>query len=236
MTDMVVLGYSKNEVMAIKKLSYQIAAKLSDDEWDLHLFIDDASFNEYLKKGQTVDLGCFDINHSHGTVQVERFRESDKNATVMLIAEPDISPMEYLKPSIMATTLLLRPFSVEQLYKTLRDIIKCHSQKNKSEEDLNFSFTINSGRKFVPYEQIYYFEARDKKIFINTGNREYPFYDTIDHLQEMLPKSFIRCHRSFMVSKSKIDNIYLSKGYLELDNGTTVPISRTYKSELKEMR
>ena len=236
MTDMLVLGYSKNEVMAIKKLTYHIAAKFSDDEWSLHLFVDDVRFDEYLKKGQMVELGCFEINHSHGTAQVEKFRENDKSASVMLIAEPDISPMEYLKPSIMATTLLLRPFTPEQLYKTLKDIIKCHSQKKVSDEENNFSFMMNSGRKFIPYDQIYYFEARDKKIFVNTGNREYSFYDTMDNLCEILPQSFVRCHRSFMVSKAKIDRIYLSKSYLELDNGMTVPVSRTYKSEIKEMR
>ena len=232
MTDMLVLGYSKNELAAIKKFSYQIAAKFSDDEWSLHLFLDDIRFNEYLKKGQMVDLGCFDINHSHGTAMVEKFRESDKNATVMLIAEPDISPMEYLKPSIMATTLLLRPFTPEQLYKTLKDIIKMRSQNKTTDDENSFSFMLNSGRKFIPYEQIYYFEARDKKIYVNTGSREYAFYDTIENLQNLLPQSFVRCHRSFMVSKAKIDRIYLSKGYLELDNGMTVPVSRSYKAEI----
>lgn len=236
LTDMVVLGYSKDELLTIKKISYQIAAKFTEDEWLMQLFIDDGKFSEYLLTGQTADIGCFEINQSHGTVMVEKFREVDKSAVVMLIADPLISPMEYLKPSIMASTLLLKPFTVEQLYKTLKDIIKSQSLRKSSEEVKSFSFVMNSGRKFIPYDQIYYFEAREKKIYVNTGTKEYAFYDTIERLQEILPPYFVRCHRSFLVSKSRIDRVCLSKNYLELDNEAMIPLSRTYKSELKELR
>ena len=103
-------------------------------------------------------------------------------------------------------------------------------------EESAFLLNMKSERKMIPYSRICYFEARDKKVYLNVGNQEFAFYDTIDHLEEILPASFVRCHRSFIVSKSKIDKIFISKNYLELDNGMTVPLSRSYKSALKELK
>ena len=73
-------------------------------------------------------------------------------------------------------------------------------------------------------------------MFVNTGNQEYAVYDTIDNLQERLPEGFLRCHRSFIVAKSKIENVYLSKNYIALEDGMTVPLSRSYKEVLKELK
>ena len=52
-------------------------------------------------------------------------------------------------------------------------------------------------------------------------------------LEQTLPDEFIRCHRAFIVRRSRISCIRLSQNCLTLDNGETLPLSRTYKPRLK---
>ena len=66
--------------------------------------------------------------------------------------------------------------------------------------------------------------------------RELAFYETIEHLAERLPEQFVRCHRSFIVSKKRIRKVMLSKNLIELEQGMEVPLSRSYKSAFKEQK
>ena len=84
----------------------------------------------------------------------------------------------------------------------------------------------------IPFSQIYYFEARDKKLFVRTKNEEYAFYDTIESLARLLPEHFQRCHRSYIVNMEKIYRIVPSENYIELTEQIGVPVSRSYKSVL----
>lgn len=86
----------------------------------------------------------------------------------------------------------------------------------------------------VPYDKIYYFEAREKKIYVCAGNEEFGFYHTMDKLSEELPEHFLRCHRGFVVNSLKIRKVMLSQNVIRLADGFEVPLSRSYKADLKE--
>ena len=63
---------------------------------------------------------------------------------------------------------------------------------------------------------------------------EYPFYDTLDQLEERLSEKFLRCHRSYLVNKMRISKVYLSRNTLVLDEGEEIPLSRSYKPQVKQ--
>ena len=71
---------------------------------------------------------------------------------------------------------------------------------------------------------------------MNTGAREYGFYSTIEQLQEELGEQFIRCHRGFLVNQKKVERVVFAKNLIVLTDGYEIPVSRTYKSILKEFR
>ncbi len=56
-------------------------------------------------------------------------------------------------------------------------------------------------RQIIPYTNIMYLESRSKKIYVIVGNKEYSYYDTLDNLENKLGSEFIRCHRSYIVSR-----------------------------------
>ena len=91
------------------------------------------------------------------------------------------------------------------------------------------------GRTYVPFSKIYYFEAREKRIYVRLKKQELTFYDTIEHLSERLPDGFIRCHRSFIVNRSRIQRVMLSKNLIELEQNMEIPLSRSYKPVFKEL-
>ena len=90
------------------------------------------------------------------------------------------------------------------------------------------------GRTYVPLAQIYYFEAREKRVYVRLKKQEMAFYETMEHLEERLPDYFVRCHRSFIVSRQRIRKVMLSKSLIELEQGMQIPLSRSYKPAFKE--
>lgn len=236
MVDVLIVNRHKEELTSIYDVAWRLAARLSEEEWNWFSFTSGKELAEFFKKNHIVDFACLDIAGENTVKIAERVRNTSREAMIMLVADAGISPMAYLKPSIMPGALLLRPYTKEQLLSTLKEALKIVTKNTDENSDSAFLLNMKSERKMIPYSRICYFEARDKKVYLNVGNQEFAFYDTIDHLEEILPTSFVRCHRSFIVSKSKIDKIFISKNYLELDNGMTVPLSRSYKSALKELK
>ena len=90
------------------------------------------------------------------------------------------------------------------------------------------------GKQYIPLNQIYYVEAREKKIFIRTKQEEYGFYDTIENMEKKLPESFLRCHRSYIVNMSKVTAVKVSQSLIEVQDDLQVPLSRSYKKMVKE--
>ena len=237
MIDVVMLNKDKRELKALHDTAYDLSALLSELPWEWRLFAEEKKLTDYLAEGGRPDFSCLDVTCPMGIGCAEEVRRKNTGSFIMLVADDRISPMQYLKPSIMPGALLLRPYSRIQMQQTMRDAMKQMLQQYEGEGQTGaFQLSQKADRKMIPYSQIYYFEAREKKVFINTGNQEYGIYDTIDHLEERLPEGFLRCHRSFIVAKAKIENVYLSKNYILLEDGITVPLSRSYKEVLKELK
>ena len=57
------------------------------------------------------------------------------------------------------------------------------------------------------------------------------FISTLEHCEKQLGEGFWRCHRSFLVNRSRIRSVHLKEQVVELDNGETCLLSRKAKSE-----
>nr|WP_305136054.1 LytTR family DNA-binding domain-containing protein [uncultured Schaedlerella sp.] len=87
----------------------------------------------------------------------------------------------------------------------------------------------------VPLEQILYLEVLDRKIYLHTVEETVPFYGKLEDLEpaltrpELVPDSFFRCHRSYIVNLRHVQ-LY-DKNEIRLDNEDCIPLSkRRYKS------
>jgi DNA-binding LytR/AlgR family response regulator len=91
----------------------------------------------------------------------------------------------------------------------------------------------------VPFHQVIYLEAKEKKTFVHTkevsGSHKY----SLQEFEFLLPKDyFIRCHRSFIVNVNHIKEIFPdthSTFLLLMDNGDRVPVSQSYASYFRRL-
>lgn len=236
MISMLIYSHEKRELKAFDRLGREIVSTISDDDWDFLTYNDKRRLFAFLEKNPVVDLSCIEVADSEGVSLAERLRQINREMYMILLTEVSVSPALYIRPTIMPSSLLLRPLQAETVKRVFLEAFQEHLKKYDLSNDKSFLIEGRDGRQLIPYSRIRYFESREKKIYINAGSEEYSFYDTLDKLEQKLPEGFLRCHRSFIVAQSCIRKILLSQSMILLDNGDSLPLSRTYKSVFKELK
>lgn len=236
MISLLLYDKKKKELDTLHVLSKDLAALLSEDYWNFSLADSPDALQGLLADSPLMDMLMYDVTSREAVSRLMGIRRNYKEMQLMVIADLATSPMEYMKPGIMASSLLLRPWTKEQAREVLQEFFQAYIERNRKTDDKN-AYVIESkeGNLHIPFEQIYFFEAREKKIFVCTGKEEYGFYHTIDKLEEELPEQFVRCHRGFIVNKYKIRKVALSQNVVYLTDNLDVPLSRSYKPLLKEL-
>ncbi len=148
------------------------------------------------------------------------------------IEMPDLTGLEFIKslanpPSVILTTAyreyaiesyeidvvdyLLKPISFSRFFKAFGKYLKL----NKGEVDTSLlpqhskndgSIFVYSNKKNVKvnFDDILYIESLKDYIRIHTTSESIVSKDTITRYEHLLPDAFMRIHRSFIVSLSKI--------------------------------
>ncbi len=236
MISMLIYGKDKHELRCMESITRDVAAKLSDEQWLIKGFPCMEETEKYINTKPLLDFLCFDITGEGGVAFMEKVRAEYQETLLLLVADITISPLAYMKPAIMAASLLLKPMQEEQTRNTLYDLVDAYMKKYQKTDEEAFMVETREGKTRIPYQQIYYFEAREKKVYLRTENREFGFYSTLEQLEEQLPDMFVRCHRGFIVHKGKIREVQLSKNMIFLEKDVTVPLSRSYKAEVKNLK
>ena len=189
---------------------------------------------ECLERMNLLHAALVDVTVREGIKAARILRERYPQVQLLVISENHISPLSYLIPSIRPGALLLRPFEKVRTRETLEDFL-CLFMSPAEEDDEIFWVKTRDGTQRIPYPSILYFEAREKKVFIRTRKLEYGIGGTLDGFSGQLPASFIRCHRSYIINRKYLERIRLSEGYACLSGQIMIPVSRTYKAQLKEV-
>lgn len=234
MVSLLMYDKEQKELEMLRALSKDLAAALSEDSWNIGQASTPEMLEAFLADSPLMDMLLYDVTPAAAVDRLLGIRRNYQETLLLVIADMSTSPMEYMKPGILASSLLLRPWTKEQAGEVLREFFQAHIERYSRAGDKNvYVIEAKEGNLYIPYEQIYFFEAREKKIFACTGREEYGFYHTIDRLAEELPEQFIRCHRGFIVNKYKIRKVVLSQNIVYLTDNLDVPLSRSYKPLLK---
>jgi DNA-binding LytR/AlgR family response regulator len=137
-----------------------------------------------------------------------------------------------------ALDYLVKPISFERFLKAAMRIKEYYEVRNKNSSEQTGSkegfFFIKADGKLVKifYEEILYVEALQNYVCIHTKTKKYITYLTFKSIEEYLSADqFIKTHKSFIVSASKIDNI---DGNDIRIGEHHIPISRTSKDEVMD--
>lgn len=121
---------------------------------------------------------------------------------------------------------LLKPFSFERF---LQAVNKINSQITTTQNNNNATeITIKTDGKFIKIttDTILFIEGMREYVKIQCLDKSYLVLERMKNMEQLLPKNFIRCHKSFIVAKDKVNS--LQGNLLELQ-GYRIPISRDKK-------
>ena len=230
------LFYSRDrvELRLFDTAGREVAGKYSEDAWQFLSYFQAKSLQGLLEQSPLIDLSCVEVTNEDGLVLAEQLRRLNKEMYMILLTDVTVSPARYIRPTVMAGSLLLRPVQRETVHDVFSEAVQVYLKKINDSSAEFFTVDTREEKRKIPYGRILYFESREKKIYINTGTEEYSFYDTLDRLEQELPEAFLRCHRSFIVSRHCVQKVRLSQSLVLLENGTEIPLSRSYKKVFKE--
>lgn len=212
-------------------------ARNGDEALQLDRLTDGGALSRAMKQEKLMDLLYYSFQKGQALDELQAFRRQYADAMMMLITDPAVSPLEYLRPGVAPDSLLIRPVGQAQLQQANAEFVGSFFERfHRKEAESSFVVDTREEKVFIPFSHIYYFEARDKKLFVRVRDEEYAFYDTIDALEKRLPKGFRRSHRSYIVNTAKIVRILPAESYIELRDQIGVPISRSYKASFQEKR
>ena len=133
-----------------------------------------------------------------------------------------------------AIDYLLKPFSFERFLKAVNKAIEklnAYNTQNNADTKSSFIF-LKADKKIhkVELENIHYIEAIGDYMKVVTDSGQLIINETMKKLQEELPVgSFIRVHKSFIISRNRIK--YIEGNYVQIED-KSIPIGATYKNEV----
>ena len=208
------------------------AALATEDELECRGFVVPEKAAECLKSQGASVIG-WDMSDEPARQRFCEVRGCCRDAFLLVLASRETSPLTFLRPEIAPGSLIIRPLTKEEVRRAAREMMEA-ALREADEDTPCFLIQNRDMQKRIPYGDIYYFEARGKKMFARLRSEELGFAGSLERLEADLPQEFQRCHRGFIVNMTKIEEIQLTQNQICLFDGLWVPLSRGYKRVIKE--
>lgn len=139
---------------------------------------------------------------------------------------------------LKAVDYLLKPISFERLFQSIQKFknenlsFSQEEIRDVTDENADFFF-VRADRKMIKinFSELEYVESLADYVKIHSKDKVIISRETISSIEAKLPKKdFLRVHRSFIVSISKIESF--TNEFIEIRN-KAIPISRSYKNDVK---
>ncbi len=235
-----------DEVKALQGLTWELT-NFSDEIHVIASFTDPVEALEYLSFN-TPD--CLFLDIEMPTMDGFQFIQkiTNKNFPVVITTAYNQYAIKALKNE--AIDYLLKPIDTDDLKDTITKIKK-HNAKNFSAERLekillNFNsntvhkkITVNTDGKllFLESDEIIYAESDGNysTVYLSDG-KKILLTKKLKEVNELLPEdSFFRIHNSYIINLNKVKEFLKTDGYVILESGHKIPVSRQKKSDFLDM-
>lgn len=221
-----------------RQLQQEVREKLA---WNTEEGLDCVPFESPAAAAQDIlhsgaELIGWDVTTEDSRRMLENVRRQCRDAFLVVIAAHETSPLLFLTPLLGPDSLLLRPLEKSEIKRVASEMSHAlHARQSEETADSCFVINRREEQQRIPYASIFYFEARERRLYARLRGEEIGFTGTLDQLQEELPDNFRRVHRGFIVNTDKIEQVLLAENMLVLWEGLSVPLSRSYKKGIKEL-
>ena len=199
---------------------------LINAEYDIDTFSGGSSLYEAFLK-TPFDLVFLDIEMPgiDGITLAKRLRAVSENVQIVFLT----SHIEYALEGyeVNALRYLVKPVDMNKLSEVLKYI---QDKKNNSRQIM----IKQEGEDIViDISDIIYMESMDKNVRIVTSKSEYiTRYNISDYEEELKNSGFLRIHRGYLISLSKVKKIV--KNDVVMDGDISLPVSRSNIKALKD--
>ena len=226
---MINIAICDNDLNDIKKLEYIL--KIISAKNNININIEKFNHGKELMRVYKNDVAKYnviflevDLDDINGIDVAKHIIKRDKFVKFIILSRTKKYVFEGYE--ILAINYLLKPGMRDSIEKELFRALKIDDNKE------NFYEISKKGiKKLIEINSIYYFEVNHRKINIFMGDWQVDYYEKLENIEKKLSeRGFVRCHRSYIVNLSKINEII--KNELILINGNILPIGRKYKNNL----
>ncbi len=199
---------------------------LVNSEYDIDTFSGGSSLYEAFMKNP-FDLVFLDIEMPgiDGITLAKRLRAVSENVQIVFLT----SHIEYALEGyeVNALRYLVKPVDMNKLSEVLKYI---QDKKNNSRQIM----IKQEGEDIViDISDVIYMESMDKNVRIVTSKSEYiTRYNISDYEEELKKSGFLRIHRGYLISLSKVKKIV--KNDVVMDGDIPLPVSRSNIKTLKD--
>lgn len=204
------------------------------------VFFDGSTLVENIRHGTYYDLIYLDIemHKVNGISAAELIRSMEIPALIVYISGYE----KYLKELFNTEPFrfLSKPIDGNKFRSVFMDAHKRIRQKSEY-----FSFTYNKEYIKIPLGRIYYFESRNRVIYIHaarnvkaenteSAEKEYRFYGKMNDVEKQLSDSnvrFIRIHQSYLVNFDHIKSMNFTN--VTMSDGTALQISEDKQKNVR---
>lgn len=198
--------------------------------------IDDA---ESFLSENTIDVLLLDLNlmgRDGFTLLKNKLAAAFHTIIISAYADKAIEAFEYGVLDFIA-----KPFSKERLIQAFERLL----QNRRSEyQSCKYLSVKKAGEvQLISLEDIDYIQADGHYTWLNLtstigGSKKILHSKNIEKINQLLPESFIRVHRSYLVNMRKVKSLKLQEGSkytLLLNSGDEVPVGRTKYEQVKKL-
>lgn len=225
---------NENEEKLFQILEINLSRNTMWQNCDLYTTQTVDKWMQWVKEQYPIDILVCDVTKKGAIEALKKARKKHAEALIIPLADRSVLPAEYVTPEILPFTLLWKPITCDSLRDTLLYVISHIYEKKGIRSAKSFELITKQETRYIPYEEILYFEARDKKIYLRLKHQEICFYTTLGSLEKQLPENFIRCHKSYIINSNYIANVEWSDQMINLQGQIAIPLSRTYRNRFKE--
>lgn len=176
------------------------------------------------------DVLMLDINlksNKSGLELAEEIRKRKKNAYIIFTT----GHLEYAMVAYRYKTFdyLAKPITFDRLEDTIKRLFEDANGLTKR------YIKIDNKNTIIDESEVQYIKRDGMKLVFHTPSRDYDTYSSFNKFQEKLPKTYVRCHKSYVANISQIKDVEPVIGTITFKDGKTCDIGPKYKREFMEV-
>lgn len=227
----------------LKQISNYVKKVLIIEDLDISIALETNNpyqLLEHVKQSNDTGLYLLDIDLQsdiNGLELAEQIRLIDPRCFIVFVtAHPEMSILTF-QYKVEALDFIIKN-TPEQIHSQIHSCIQKAYERYSSSSPLNkvFSFQIGTRKTTIPYSEILFFETSSvlHRLILHTYQKTIEFPGHLNEIERKLDKNFFRCHRSYIINMTKIQEINWKKNLVIMNDGSTCYLSLRRKTALKK--